>query len=236
MIVEKPFLTSTPLLDRSVILGSSLRNRPHTRPVSVRSLNRSATNLARITTQNRSKIHPTIRTNPALRLIERSKDRLRTLLRCSSSRNILNTPLRQRNKRLHRIDIVVVKHRPLPQHLKKRIESIASLFLIHRSELNKRSTNLSPRLPNRTAISIPAIKQNRGQRLTNANSSHQRRLSRTLWPRPHGAAVNPLAGQGVNSIIVENKISLLRCQNKRLVVCPVRHREHIAHPLQHLIP
>src|SRR5699024_8214453 len=183
MIVKKPLLTSTPLLNRSVILGSSLRNRPHTRPVSVRSLNRGAANLTRITTQHRSKIHPTIRTNPALRLVERSKYRLRTLLRSRSSRNILNTPLRQRNKRLHRIDIVIIKHRPLPQHLKKRIESITCLFLIHRRVLNKRSTNLCPRLTDRTAISIPAIKKHRSQRLTDANSPHQRRLAVPLRPR-----------------------------------------------------
>src|SRR5699024_2204308 len=180
MIVKKPLLTGTPLLNRSVILGSSLRNRPHTRTISVRSLNRGAANPARITTQHRSKIHPTIRTNPALRLVERSKDRLRTLLRSRSSRNILNTTLRQRHKRLHRIDIVVIKHRPLSQHLKKRIESISSLFLIHRSELNKRSTNLSPRLADRATIRVPAIKKHRSQRLTDANSPHQWRFTRTF--------------------------------------------------------
>src|SRR5699024_7411223 len=100
----------------------------------------------------------------------------------------------------------------------------------------KRSTNLSPRLADRTAISVPTVKQDRRQRLTDANSSHQRRLSRTLWPGPYGAAVNPLAGHAVNSIIVKNKISLLRGQDKRLIIRPVRHGEHIAHPLQHLIP
>src|SRR5699024_7721769 len=109
-----------------------------------------------------------------------------------------------------------------------------SLFLIHRSELNKRSTNLSPRLADRTAISIPAIKKHRSQRLTNANSPHQRRFTVPLRPRPHATAINALTRHRIDTVIIQKELRLLRSQNKRLIIHTIRHRKHLRHPIQQL--
>ena len=95
-----------------VLLGQ-FRDRTLSNDESVRGFHCETTQLSRVSPQRGGQLHPAIRRNPSLCLVKNRAHRRATLDRARRSTNRINTATRrQSHERLHRIQVVILRHRP----------------------------------------------------------------------------------------------------------------------------